>query len=456
MSYLRGLELAGFARRHLGRMKAGRRAVDGAPRRPAPREPADADVPPAARHEPLQPALQDVRAVGGHGDLPRRRSLRPPRPTGSRARAHPGADRPEAAARRSRTTCVSWTRSRRRNPIVSLFGGEPFLYPDILPLIREIKSRGLTCTVITNGGRLEALARELVESGHRLDRGLDRRPAGGPQPDPRAGGQLREGGRRDPRGRAVAQEARPRAADADRDPARHGAQHGRDRAGHRGAARRCLSTRSTSGCAGSSRRTSGAEYEARHARETFGVAATPGRVSTSTGPAVAATEGAADGRAGEAAQGPEAPALPRLRRGTALGLVRPGRPGREACPSTSPISRRPSATTSARSPGTSRRSSPTARCASAATSPTTSSATCAGSLSGTSGRGRRPGGSARSSPRSRFRSAPAAAAASSTASGRDLGPSAFPPWLKSDLPQLSERLLPQPLEPGGQALSATF
>jgi len=50
-------------------------------------------------------------------------------------------------------------------PIISLFGGEPFLYPDILPLIRDVKRRGLTCTVITNGGRLEPLARDLVESG---------------------------------------------------------------------------------------------------------------------------------------------------------------------------------------------------------------------------------------------------------------------------------------------------
>ena len=50
-------------------------------------------------------------------------------------------------------------------PIVSLFGGEPLLYPDILPLVREIKARGLTCTIITNGGRLEPLAAELVESG---------------------------------------------------------------------------------------------------------------------------------------------------------------------------------------------------------------------------------------------------------------------------------------------------
>ena len=51
------------------------------------------------------------------------------------------------------------------DPIVSLFGGEPLLYPDILPLVREIKARDLTCTVITNGGRLEALARDLVEAG---------------------------------------------------------------------------------------------------------------------------------------------------------------------------------------------------------------------------------------------------------------------------------------------------
>jgi MoaA/NifB/PqqE/SkfB family radical SAM enzyme len=50
-------------------------------------------------------------------------------------------------------------------PIVSLFGGEPFLYPGLVPLVREIKNRGLTCTVITNGGRLEKHARELVEAG---------------------------------------------------------------------------------------------------------------------------------------------------------------------------------------------------------------------------------------------------------------------------------------------------
>jgi MoaA/NifB/PqqE/SkfB family radical SAM enzyme len=51
------------------------------------------------------------------------------------------------------------------NPVISLFGGEPFLYPDIIPLVREVKSRGLTLTVITNGWFLERHARALVELG---------------------------------------------------------------------------------------------------------------------------------------------------------------------------------------------------------------------------------------------------------------------------------------------------
>jgi len=50
-------------------------------------------------------------------------------------------------------------------PIISLFGGEPFLYPEIMSLVREVKARGLTCTIITNGWRLEEHARELVEVG---------------------------------------------------------------------------------------------------------------------------------------------------------------------------------------------------------------------------------------------------------------------------------------------------
>jgi len=50
-------------------------------------------------------------------------------------------------------------------PVVSLFGGEPFLYPDIIPLVRAIKARGLVATVITNGWHLERHARDLVEAG---------------------------------------------------------------------------------------------------------------------------------------------------------------------------------------------------------------------------------------------------------------------------------------------------
>jgi len=50
-------------------------------------------------------------------------------------------------------------------PVITLFGGEPFLYPEILPLMREVKRRGLLLTVITNGWHLERQARELVEIG---------------------------------------------------------------------------------------------------------------------------------------------------------------------------------------------------------------------------------------------------------------------------------------------------
>lgn len=50
-------------------------------------------------------------------------------------------------------------------PIISLFGGEPLLYPDIVPLTREVKRRGLTLTMITNGGLLERYAEDLVDAG---------------------------------------------------------------------------------------------------------------------------------------------------------------------------------------------------------------------------------------------------------------------------------------------------
>lgn len=50
-------------------------------------------------------------------------------------------------------------------PIVSLFGGEPLLYPDVIPLTRHAKARGLTLTMITNGSLLSRYADDLVEAG---------------------------------------------------------------------------------------------------------------------------------------------------------------------------------------------------------------------------------------------------------------------------------------------------
>lgn len=51
------------------------------------------------------------------------------------------------------------------DPVISLFGGEPLLYPDLLPLVRAVKRRGLTLTLITNGWLLEKHARDLVAAG---------------------------------------------------------------------------------------------------------------------------------------------------------------------------------------------------------------------------------------------------------------------------------------------------
>jgi radical SAM protein with 4Fe4S-binding SPASM domain len=50
-------------------------------------------------------------------------------------------------------------------PVVSLFGGEPLLYPDVVPLARDVKRRGLTLTLITNGSLLSRHGGDLVEAG---------------------------------------------------------------------------------------------------------------------------------------------------------------------------------------------------------------------------------------------------------------------------------------------------
>ncbi len=50
-------------------------------------------------------------------------------------------------------------------PWISIWGGEPFLYPHLMPLLRHIKRNALTVTVSTNGNYLDRHAAELVDMG---------------------------------------------------------------------------------------------------------------------------------------------------------------------------------------------------------------------------------------------------------------------------------------------------
>ena len=50
-------------------------------------------------------------------------------------------------------------------PSITLFGGEPLLFPGASELIRHIKHKGLHCLVITNGFLLEEMAEDIVKSG---------------------------------------------------------------------------------------------------------------------------------------------------------------------------------------------------------------------------------------------------------------------------------------------------
>ena len=163
MSFRRGLQLAGFARRHLGRMGEGRRAVMGHLTAPGA---GSLPMPTFVQLRVTNLCNLRCKMCGQWGD------------TGI-FRSQSGADASDGALERARILELIGAKRQLAladyvrlldelapsQPIISLFGGEPFLYPDIIPLIREIKGRGLTCTVITNGGRLEALARELVEIG---------------------------------------------------------------------------------------------------------------------------------------------------------------------------------------------------------------------------------------------------------------------------------------------------
>jgi MoaA/NifB/PqqE/SkfB family radical SAM enzyme len=164
MSFLRGLQLAGFARRHLGRMSRGRRETMAHLASP---RPDNLPMPTFVQLRVTNLCNLRCRMCGQWGD------------TGIYRADGFSASATDGEKERSRIRDLIGAKRQLGlsdyvrlldeivpfRPIVSLFGGEPFLYPDILPLVREIKNRGLTCTVITNGGRLEQNARELVEAG---------------------------------------------------------------------------------------------------------------------------------------------------------------------------------------------------------------------------------------------------------------------------------------------------
>ena len=50
-----------------------------------------------------------------------------------------------------------------KKPVVYLWGGEPFMYPDLFPLIDYMMEAGLVVSVNTNGTYLEKYAKEIVE-----------------------------------------------------------------------------------------------------------------------------------------------------------------------------------------------------------------------------------------------------------------------------------------------------
>ncbi len=163
MSFRRGLKLAGFARGYLGRMRRGRREV--MEHLAAPR-PDNLPMPTFVQLRVTNLCNLRCKMCGQWGDTGIFRALGTSTATDgererSRIRELIGLKREMGLADYVRLL-EELAPSR---PIVSLFGGEPLLYPDILPLIREVKRRGLTCTMITNGWLLEAVARELVEAG---------------------------------------------------------------------------------------------------------------------------------------------------------------------------------------------------------------------------------------------------------------------------------------------------
>jgi len=163
VSFRRGLKLAGFARRHLGRMGRGRREVMEHLSTPGP---GNLPMPTFVQLRVTNLCNLRCKMCGQWGDTGIFRALGASTATDGekergRIRELIGLSRQMALSDYVRLL----DELAPSRPIISLFGGEPLLYPDILPLIREVKGRGLTCSLITNGWRLEEVARELVEAG---------------------------------------------------------------------------------------------------------------------------------------------------------------------------------------------------------------------------------------------------------------------------------------------------
>jgi radical SAM protein with 4Fe4S-binding SPASM domain len=164
VSFRRGLALAGFARRHLGRMHRGRREVMNHQADP---RPGNLPMPTFVQLRVTNLCNLRCKMCGQWGETGIFRSQ-----SGSAAATDGVIERErirELIGLQRQLALADYVRLLDElapsHPIISLFGGEPLLFPDILPLVGEIKRRGLTCTVITNGGRLEPLARDLVEAG---------------------------------------------------------------------------------------------------------------------------------------------------------------------------------------------------------------------------------------------------------------------------------------------------
>jgi len=164
MSFKRGIQLAGFARKHLGRMNRGRRDVMAHLSAPSPD---NLPMPTFVQLRVTNLCNLRCKMCGQWGDTGIYRadgfsaSATDGEKERNRIRELIGAKRQLALSDYVRLL----DEIAPAQPIISLFGGEPLLYPEILPLVREVKARGLTCTIITNGWRLEENARDLVEMG---------------------------------------------------------------------------------------------------------------------------------------------------------------------------------------------------------------------------------------------------------------------------------------------------